>query len=63
MAAKAFKEGDRVEVIRGRYKGCQGIVDDHGLEGVPVLIESHGRPLHLIEIPADSLRLIETPEA
>jgi transcription antitermination factor NusG len=62
MAEREFKEGDRVEVTRGAYKGCRGVVDDHGIGGVPVLIESHGRPLHLVEIPAHSLRLIEPPE-
>ena len=62
MAANQFKEGDRVEVTRrSHYKGCLGVVDGHGNEGVPVLIETHGRPLHVTEIPADALRLVEPP--
>ncbi len=61
MAAYEFKDGDRVEVTRGHYKGCLGVVDGHGNEGVPVLIETHGRPLHVTEIPADALRLVEPP--
>jgi transcription elongation factor len=61
MLPTVFKEGDRVEVIRGIYTGCLGVVDGNTLRGVPVMIELHGRPLHMTEIPAESLRLLDPP--
>lgn len=59
MLPTVFKEGDRVEVMRGTYMGCRGVVDGKAVRGVPVIIELHGRPLHMTEIPAESLRLID----